>query len=88
MKRKDDFMLQNVGGQDLLVPLGSQVMDTNAIITLNATGRYLWELLIEERSVDNLAACVAEKFDIDRERALADVHTFLEEITRMGLVEP
>ena len=38
MKRKDDFILQNVGGENLLVPLGAQVMDLNGLVTLNGTG--------------------------------------------------
>ena len=45
MKRKADFMMENVGGEYLIVPLGAQVMDMNGIITLNATGAHLWELL-------------------------------------------
>lgn len=88
MKRKNNFMLQSVGGKDILVPLGSQVMDTNAIITLNPTGRCVWELLSEERSVDELAAAVTERFEVDVDRARADVQTFLDEITAMGLIEP
>ena len=87
VKRNDNFMLQNVGGQDLLVPLGSQVMDTNALIVLNTTGRYVWELLAENRSVDELAAAVVERFAVDRERAGVEVQSFLDDITRMGLLE-
>jgi len=30
MKRKADFIMQNVGGENLLVPLGAQVMDMTA----------------------------------------------------------
>ncbi len=88
MKRKRDFMLQSVGGKDILVPLGGQVMDTNALITLNPTARCVWELLSEERSVDELAAAVTERFDVDVDRARADVQTFLDEIAAMGLIEP
>jgi hypothetical protein len=87
MRRKKDFMLQNVGGKDLLVPLGAQVMDTNALITLNPTGRHVWELLAEDRSVDEMAAAVVEKFDVELDRAQVDVQAFLDEITGMGLVE-
>ena len=87
MKRKNDFMLQNVGGQSILVPLGAQVMDTNALITLNPTGRYVWELMAEHRSVDELAEAVTEKFDVELDRARVDVQAFLDEVTAMGLVE-
>ena len=87
VKRKADFVLQNVGGENLLVPIGAQVMDLNGLITLNAAGRCLWELLAEECSVDDLAAALTDKFEVDLDRAHQDVETFLEEITRIGLLE-
>jgi hypothetical protein len=87
MKRKDSFLMRNVGGEILLVPLGGQVVDTNAIVVLNDTGRCIWELLAEERSVDGLVTAVVERFVVDRERARADVQTFLDDIARMGLLE-
>jgi len=87
MKRRDDFLLQNVGGQDILVPLGAKVMDMNGMIVLNATGRYVWELLAEESSLEDLAAAVGERFDVDRERARSDIEAFLDEITQWGLLK-
>jgi hypothetical protein len=86
MKRKDDFILQNVGGENLLVPIGAQVMDMNGIITLNDTAVCVWELLARERSLDELAAKVAERFDVLPERARADVQTFLDEIANLGMI--
>lgn len=80
-------MLQNVGGENLLVPLGPQVMDLNGIVVLNATGRFVWELLAKERSIDQLASAVADKFDVDSTRANIDVRTFIDEISRIGLLE-
>jgi conjugal transfer/entry exclusion protein len=88
MKRKADFIMQNVGGENLLVPLGAQVMDLNGLITLNDTGACVWELLAQECTADELAAAVAERFDVTPERALADVQAFLNKITQLELLEP
>jgi hypothetical protein len=87
MKRKDDFLLKNVGGQDFLVPLGAKVRDMNCLITLNATGRCIWELLAKDRSIEELAAGLAERFDVDKESAHADVQAFLDNIARFGLLD-
>lgn len=87
MKRKADFMMQQVGGEHLLVPLGAQVMNLNGLLTLNETGACVWERLAEERSLDELAAAVAERFDVPNATARADVQTFVDEITRLGLLE-
>jgi hypothetical protein len=87
MKRKNEFVLQDVGGESLLIPVGSQVMEINGIITLNETGCYLWELLAEDCSLDELAEAVAERFDVTRAVAKVDVHHFTDEIADMGLLE-
>ena len=62
-------------------------MDMNGIITLNDTGACVWELLAQERTLDELASAVAERFDVTPERARADVQTFLDEIAKMGMIE-
>ncbi len=87
MKRKADFIMQNVGGENLLVPLGAQVMDLNGLITLNDTAACVWELLAQERTADELTAAVAERFDVTPERARVDVQTFVDEIAKMGVIE-
>lgn len=87
MKRSNDFTLKCVGGNYLLVPLGTQVMATNALITLNAAGRYIWDLLAEHRTIEGLVVAVTERFDVDNQRARNDVQAFLDEIETMGLIE-
>jgi len=76
-----------VGDESVLVPLSAQVVDTNGLVVLNVTGRCVWEMLKDERSVQDLAAGVAERFDVPLDQALADVTVFLDEIGRMGLLE-
>ncbi len=87
MKRSRDFALQQVGGQDFLVPLGPKVLDLNALIALNPTGRHIWELLAEERTLDFLVAEVVTRFDVEPVRARLDVQAFVEDLGRLGLLE-
>jgi len=86
MRHKENFLLQNVGGENLLVPLGSEVMDINGIVTLNQTAAYIWGLLDENRSEEDLAIAVSGHFAVDREQALADVRLFIEELGRKGML--
>ena len=87
MKRKGSFVLQEVAGQPLLVPIGMQVLSTNGLVVLNETACYIWELLGEERTVDALATALGERFDVEGDRARADVESFVNEIDRMGLLD-
>jgi hypothetical protein len=87
MKRKDDFLLENVGGQDLLIPLGSKVLDTNGMVMLNPTARFIWELLAEDRSLEELVAAVVEQFDVGADRAGADVRAFVHHLAQQGWID-
>lgn len=86
MIRKENFLLQTVGGEHLLVPLGSQVMDTNGIITLNETAAFIWGQLKIERTEGELAAALVEKFNVDEETAAADVSSFVLTMQQNGLL--
>jgi len=88
MKRKPDFVMRKIGDDNLLMPGGAQVMNLNGLITLNDTAAYLWELLAKERSLDELAAAVADRFDVAGRVAREDVRIFVDEITRLGILEP
>ena len=88
MKHNDDFIMLNVGGEKLLVPLGTRVMDLNGLITLNETAAYVWELLAEECSLDELTAAITGRFDVAPEIACIDLRIFMDEITRLGLLDP
>ncbi len=88
MKRSPDCVLREVGGQAVLVPLGPKVRDMNALITLNATGRRVWELLADDQSAEELAERIAGEFDAEPGRVRADVRAFLERLRGSGLLEP
>ncbi len=87
MKRKDDLMLQKVGGQSLLIPLGAKVLDMNGMVVLNTTGSFVWELLARERSFEELVDAVVERFDVEAGRAQADVRTFVDDLSRQGWID-
>ena len=81
MQHKNDFVLRELGGKALLVPTVSRrAKKGNGFVTLNETGRFIWDLLVKGQSIDELASAVAVKFDINFHRARLDVKIFLEEI--------
>jgi len=88
MKRNDGFVLQTVAEECLLIPIGARVIDMNGLVTLNATARFIWELLADERTLEELVAGVAAAFDVTPDCARTDVLAFVEEITALGLIQP
>ena len=77
MKLKDGFILRSVAGETVVLPTGG-VTDFDMMITLNDTGKFLWELLEQDQTVESLAQALVENYEVDIERATADVIKYLE----------
>jgi len=86
MKRNNNFVMRDINGETLLVPRSMHNF-LNGLVVLNETGRYIWELLDNERSIDDMAVSVAEQFDVNISVARADIQVFLAEVKDLGLVE-
>lgn len=84
MKRNEDFLLRDVAGSLVIVPVGAAVTAFPGMITLNATAAYLWELLEKEQTVDTLVAGLMDRYEVEETRAREDVVAFLERLKPTG----
>jgi hypothetical protein len=60
--------------------------DVACSYSLSEVGSLVWRQLDGQRSVEDVAADVARRFEIPPEQALADVREFVDEIVREGLL--
>ncbi len=88
MKRNTDFLLRDVAGTMVIVPVGAAVNDFPGMMTVNATGAFLWELLEKEQTVQTLVAALLEDYEVSEETARADVEAFLEKLKPTGAILP
>ena len=84
MKRNGDFLLRDVAGTLVIVPVGAAVSAFPGMITLNATGAYIWELLETEQTVQSLTDALVARYEVAAETARADVEAFLEKLKPAG----
>lgn len=80
MKIKENYILRNVAGENLVVSLGDTGVNFNSIITLNESGRFLWELLQNDVTEEQLIDAVLQEYDIDRKTAEKDVVSFIKSL--------
>jgi len=85
--RRDDVLLRDVAGEHLLVPIRRNVADLQAIFALNGIGVYIWGLLDGQRSLHAVLAAVLERYDVSADEAAADLHAFVERLTKAGVIE-
>lgn len=85
MKIKDGFLLRQVAGQSVVLPIGNE-LDMNMMITLNDTGAFLWERLQSETDEAALVAALLGEYDVDEDRARACVRQFVEKLNANGFL--
>ena len=86
MKRNSNFLLREVAGTLVIVPVGEATVDFPGMITVNATGAYLWELLENTQTVETLTQALVERYEVDEEQAMADVKVFTERLLRVDAI--
>jgi hypothetical protein len=85
--RSQSVVARVVGGETLIVPIRGKVGDLASIYSFNATGTLIWKLLESPKTVSELAASVAQEYEIDPAQAEIDVTSFVGEMKVVGLVE-
>ena len=78
MKRNSGFLMRQVAGRYVLAPVGDTVKVFSGMITMNATGKFLWDLLEQEQTVDSLAQALVDNYEVEFDKAKADVIKYLE----------
>lgn len=86
MKLKNGFILRQVAGQTVVLPSGND-LDLNMMITLNDTGRFLWERLEKEVEQEELVAALVSEYDVDEATAQSAVESFVGKLKENGFMD-
>ncbi len=71
----------------MVVPLGSQAMKFSSIIKLSESGAFLWSLLNDEKTVDELTNALLSKYDVDETKAREDIEKFIKKLDDADLLD-
>lgn len=86
MKIKDGYLLREVAGSNIVVPIGEGEMDFSGVITLNDVGAFLWKNLEEDVTEEELVQRVLKEYDIDEETARKDVAEYMTSLKGAGFI--
>lgn len=84
MRRNPDYMLKEVADAAVIVPVGRAALKFPGMISVNETGRILWELLAEERTEGELRQLMYDRYDAPPEQIAADLSAFLRRLRLAG----
>jgi len=88
MKIKDGFLLREIAGTQIVVPIAERVIEFKGMMTLNDHGLFVWNMLQNECTFEDILKSILEEYDVDVETAKADLEEFLAHVRKNGaLVE-
>ena len=87
MKIKDGFVIRQVGGEYVVVPVGERSKEFHGMINMNETGAFLWKFFTTEHTIEEGVDVLCAEYNVDRAVAETDVNRFADILQRNGFTE-
>ena len=86
MKLKDNLTIRKIGDEHMMVSESGSGLDYTRVISLNNTAAYLVkEVQQKEFTKEEWVSLLMDKYNVDKERAEADVQALIEKLDKEGL---
>ena len=80
MRASNQFIMREIAGEYLLVPVGAAASKFNGLITMNEIGNFIFQTLQTEQTEETLVDAILGEYEIDRETAQNDLREFLQQM--------
>lgn len=86
MKLKKDFILREIMGDVVLVPINQSTSQFNGLITVNELGKFIWENLEKVQDENDLLQLILDEYEVDKDVAKKDLDEFLQVLKDMDII--
>ena len=86
MKVKKEYILRSIAGEHIVVPVGKEAVTFNGIMTLNRSGKLLFEALQNDIEESDLVNVLLEEYEVTEAVAKQDVQAFLAKLKDKDLL--
>ena len=81
-----EYVLRQIGDDYIIVPVGKAALSFNGMITVNETGAFLWEQLVEGTNKEELLRTMLETYEVTQEEAERDIDEFLDVLYKNNIL--
>ncbi len=89
MRQNNGFLLKEIASVPYLLPYGQMMADRKRGMQINATGAYLWKLLEQDRTMEELLTLSASYYEVSEEDLKEfrnDIQAFVKQLIAYGIV--
>ena len=87
MQVSKDYLLRTIAGETILIPSGAAAQKFNGLVTVNAIGAFIWDVLQTPTDLEELVARITAEYEVDADTARRDAQEFLQELRGIGALE-
>lgn len=87
MRVSKDYVLREIEGDYIIIPLGSAKQKFNGLIALNEVGVSIWKLLQDDVTVNDLVNGILDEYEVEEDIAREDIMEFLKKLSDGGILE-
>lgn len=80
MKTNELYILRDIAGDSLLVPVGEATQRLNGMIHMTETAAFIWNHIDEAKDLEEIVSMLTAEYEVDEETARADVFGFTREL--------
>lgn len=86
MEIKKQLIQRQIAGETILVPVGKTVYESKGLFVLNELGSFIWDILPQAQTKEEIVEAVLNEYDVDRSTAEQDTEKFLKKLTDLGVI--
>ena len=83
---KKELIKRDIAGEVFLVPLGKSMYDSNGLFILTELGAFIWDLLPNAQSEDDIVSAVLAEYEVDEATARTDIREFLKKLEKLDIL--
>lgn len=87
MKTNKNVIRRNIAGDDILIPVNEAASDHNGLFVFTATGAKVWDMLDENKPLEEIITSISEEYGVDTETVREDVEALIGKLKALGLLE-
>jgi hypothetical protein len=84
-RKNADVVSRRIADELFLIPIKGNIADMQRIFTLNPVAEYIWQQ-IEVKNLDEIRDGILDGFDVEKERAEADIQELIRELLEAELI--
>ena len=87
MKISSNYVIREIAGDYIIVPIGQAVFDFQGLITVNEIGAFIWKLLQEnDLTLNEIETAIKDEYEVESSIVKKDVIVFLNQLIKYRIL--